>query len=171
MSSLENGELKSLNPSSSTAICSICLRSPLCPYSHTSGCAAQAESSSEIHIPQGHSGALAINVRISALHQLWHMQENPVWYFQGREEHLGSRPRQREIESKKRKKNDQLERRGGKTLKRGNVKERQTSEIQGSVASNFNFHWTNGPQVLQGQLSTVCHSIKGRYAFTQLSLW
>lgn len=138
------------------------------PTHHTSGCAVQAESSSVIHIPQGHSAALAINVRISALHQLWHMRESPVWYFQGREEHLGSRPWQREIE---RKKSDQLERRGGKTLKRANVKERQTSEIQGSIASNFNFHWTNGPQVLQGQFSNVCHSIKGRYTFTQLALW
>lgn len=70
MNILEDGGLKSLNPFTSTPSCSSISSFHCAPTHHTSECAVSAESTSVIHILQGHSGALAINVGISAFYPL-----------------------------------------------------------------------------------------------------
>lgn len=157
-------------------ICSIHLRSPLNPTHHTSGCAVLAESPSVIHIPQGHSEALAINLRMPALYQLLtYAGELCYLILQKQCRAPLSRRRQTEIEGKKREKSYQPEWRGGKNWKQSKVNRRPTSEIQGSVPSSFSFHWdvawcSDGPLAFQGQLSSVYHNMKCKCALTQPSL-
>lgn len=141
MSILEGGGWKSLSPSTSTTICSIHLHLPLCPYSSYIRCAVPAHSTVWIIYFKGTRGALAINMRISALPAsvMCRRAVGLDTSSAGKSTPI-SRPGQTEIRGQEKigKRSAGVE--GGGNRKGANGKEGKHQKFK-ALTSNFSFHW------------------------------